>query len=99
MPIVGGVRPYDLYVKAIQEDLLGPLRRDARITDDILTQVEHIFLKLPSDLQARILLCALAHPDAHGDGTPEQQAQVRGDVYMLWQHGLPRLWFKFTTVK
>lgn len=72
--------PYELYVKAIEEDLLGPLRRDARITEDILTQVKKVFLALPSRLQARILLRAIQHPVARGNVTPEQQAQVVRDM-------------------
>ena len=39
LPAVEGVRPYDMYVKAIDTELVNPLRRDARITEDMLTQV------------------------------------------------------------
>jgi len=83
MPRVGGVRPYDLYVRAIEDDLIGPLRRDARITEDILKEVKHIFLAMPADLQTRVLLTALRHPLAQiplDEASPEAQAELVRDL-------------------
>ena len=50
--------------RAIEADLLGPLRRDAQIPEEILVQVKQVFLALPSRIQARILLTAIQHPAA-----------------------------------
>ena len=71
----GGATPYDLYVKAVEDDLLGPLRNDARITEDILQQVKKVYLSLPADIQARVLLTAIQHPSAKPDASPSEQAQ------------------------
>ncbi|GBG26888.1 Hypothetical Protein FCC1311_031102 [Hondaea fermentalgiana] len=83
MPRVGGVSPYDLYVRAIENDLIGPLRRDARITEDMLKEVKHIFLAMPGDLQTRVLLTALRHPLARiplDEASPEAQAELVRDL-------------------
>lgn len=73
--------PYEAYVRAIDKDLLGPLRRDARVTEDILDQVKQIFLAAPPAIQARILLTALRHPYAKkSDVTPQEQATVVRDL-------------------
>jgi len=83
LPRIGGVRPYDLYVRAIDEDLIGPLRRDARITEDILTEVKSIFLAMPPALQTRVLLTAVRHPIASADpatASPDAQAELVRDL-------------------
>jgi len=76
-----GPRPYQLYQKAIETDLLGPLRRDAQIPEEILLQVKQIFLALPSRIQARILLTAVQHPAARTSwaSPSETEANVTGD--------------------
>ena len=38
LPTVRGELPYDMYVKTVETDLLGPLRRDARITPAIIDE-------------------------------------------------------------
>ena len=38
LPTVHGELPYDMYVKTVETDLLGPLRRDARITPAIIDE-------------------------------------------------------------
>jgi hypothetical protein len=48
-----GTNPLDLYRKAVKEDLLGPLQRDARISDDICNQVRAVYFQLPSNIQVR----------------------------------------------
>lgn len=74
-------RPFAMYVKAIDQDLLGPLRRDARITEDILDQVKEIFLAAPGDIQARILLTALRHPFVRQETvSQDEQASVVRDL-------------------
>jgi hypothetical protein len=62
LPKLQSQGPYELYVRAIEDDLIGPLARDARVTEDILVQVKAVFLALPSEIQARVLLRALRHP-------------------------------------
>lgn len=61
---MGGLKPLELYEKAIDEALIGSLRQDARITDDILGEVKGIFLALPPHVQSRVLLRAIKHPTA-----------------------------------
>ena len=51
----------DTYVRVIDQNLIGPLRVDARISDDILSQVRQIFLALPAGIQARVLLTGIRH--------------------------------------
>jgi hypothetical protein len=74
------LRPMELYVHALDSDLLGPLRRDANIPASVLSQVKAVFLALPPHIQARILLAAIEHPHAQGDATPEQKAEVVRDL-------------------
>ena len=70
-----------MYIRAIEDDLLGPLARDARVTSDILSQVKAVFLALPSEIQARILLRALRHPLARSPNvTADEQAHVVRDL-------------------
>ena len=71
-----GPRPYQLYQRAIDTDLLGPLRRDAQIPEDILTQVKNIFLALPAPIQARILLTAVQHPAARTSWAEDPSAEA-----------------------
>jgi hypothetical protein len=73
--------PHQLYVKSIDNDLLGPLRRDAKIPQHALNQVKTVFLGLPSELQARILLTAIRHPSARGAVSPTMQATVVRDIF------------------
>jgi len=82
LPSIGGFRPYDLYVRAIDNDLIGPLRRDARISEDILQEVKTIFLAVPGDIQARVLLTAILHPVANkvGEFTSDDQAMLVRDL-------------------
>mmetsp|Transcript_7168 Transcript_7168/g.11403 ORF Transcript_7168/g.11403 Transcript_7168/m.11403 type:complete len:899 (-) Transcript_7168:840-3536(-) len=83
MPRIGGIKPYDLYVRAIEDDLIGPLRRDARITEDILHEVKNIFLAMPDDSQARVLLTAVRHPLNSmpiEDASPDAQAELARDL-------------------
>lgn len=61
--------------RAIEADLLGPLRRDAQIPEEILLQVKQVFLALPSRIQARILLTAIQHPAAR----PSWADETNGD--------------------
>ena len=78
------------YVRAIDAELIAPLGRDARVTTDILDEVKTIFLALPADIQARILLTAIQHPTnvnmvQHGaeaavDLNAEAQAEIVRDV-------------------
>ena len=51
----------DMYVRVIDYNLLAPLRQDARISEDILSQVRQIFLALPAGIQARVLLTGIRH--------------------------------------
>ena len=71
-----GPRPYQLYQRAIDTDLLGPLRRDAQISEDVLTQVKGIYLALPAPIQARILLTAVQHPAARTSWAEDSAADV-----------------------
>jgi hypothetical protein len=45
--------------EALDSTLLRPLREDARIPSEVLATVRQVFLALPADLQARVLLTAL----------------------------------------
>ncbi len=45
----------------IDRNLLAPLRQDARISEHILLQVRKIFLALPANIQARVLLTGIRH--------------------------------------
>ena len=72
--------PYELYTHAIDHDLLGPLRRDARIPEQVLQQVKCVFLALPADLQARVLLTAVRHPAARPDADADSQAEIVRDL-------------------
>ena len=69
--------PIELYKRALEADLLGPLRRDAQIPEEILTQVKLVFLALPAAIQARILLTAVQHPSARISQTEQQEAAQR----------------------
>jgi len=81
LPTLSDMGPWQLYVRAIEDDLLGPLARDARVTPDILFQVKAVFLALPSEIQARILLRALRHPLARATSvTADEQAVVVRDL-------------------
>lgn len=62
LPEMAGTRPYDLYVSALDKHLIAPLASDARISKDLLGEVKAVFLALPSDIQARVLLTAIVHP-------------------------------------
>jgi hypothetical protein len=67
LPSVSGIwrsepTPYQLYVKALDKNLVAPLATDARINEDLLNQVKSVFLALPADIQARVLLTAIRHP-------------------------------------
>jgi hypothetical protein len=67
LPSVSGIwrsepTPYQLYVKALDKNLVAPLATDARIGADLLHQVKEVFLALPADIQARVLLTAIRHP-------------------------------------
>lgn len=80
----------DRYVNAIDAELIAPLGRDARVTEDILDEVKSVFLALPADIQARILLTAIQHPTnikliAHGANVAsnlnaEAQAEIVRDI-------------------
>lgn len=59
---IQGVSPYELYVRGIESNLIRPLKKDARITNDILQEVKSIFLALPPDIQGRILLTGIVNP-------------------------------------
>jgi len=74
------LRPYELYQRAIDVDLLGPLRRDAKISAGVLEQVKHVFLALPPFIQGRILLTAIEHPFSKGDATSDEQAELVRDL-------------------
>jgi hypothetical protein len=73
---------YDLYVRTIDQDLIRPLGRDARINENILDQVRRVFLALPSHIQARVLLTAMDHTSSVGqsDMNPEEQAALVRDL-------------------
>jgi hypothetical protein len=58
----GVVSPHQLYKEAVERDLLGPLRRDPRIGEQIIRQVKQVYLALPPNIQARVLLTAMRHP-------------------------------------
>lgn len=75
-------QPYRAYVRAIDRDLLDPLRKDANITEDILSEVKNIFLAAPPELQARILLCAMRHPHVTKQAESEE-AQERGQAIIV----------------
>jgi hypothetical protein len=63
--------------------LLGPLRRDAQIPEEILLQVKQVFLALPSRIQARILLTAIQHPAARAswaDDTNGESGESSNDT-------------------
>lgn len=64
--------------RAIEADLLGPLRRDAQIPEEILLQVKQVFLALPSRIQARILLTAIQHPAARTAWADETNGEDGG---------------------
>jgi predicted unusual protein kinase regulating ubiquinone biosynthesis (AarF/ABC1/UbiB family) len=75
------LRPYELYQRAIDVDLLGPLRRDAKISKSVLEQVKYVFLALPPFIQGRILLTAIEHPYANNiSPTSDQQAELVRDL-------------------
>ncbi len=48
-------------MRVIDHNLLAPLRQDARISETILLQVRKIFLALPANIQARVLLTGIRH--------------------------------------
>ena len=50
-----GLTPYDLYVRAINEDLLGPMRTDGNISESVLGEVKLVFLALPADIQVSLI--------------------------------------------
>lgn len=58
-----------LYRRAIENELLSPLTRDARIGKYIIDEVRTVFLALPSYLQARILLTAVRFENAKSEDT------------------------------
>jgi hypothetical protein len=72
--------PHQLYVNSIDNDLLGPLRRDAKIPRRALKHVKTVFLGLPSEIQARVLLTAIRHPSSRGTVSPKMQATVVRDL-------------------
>ena len=71
---------YDLYVRAIDEKLISPLGRDARINVNILNQVRRVYLALPSHIQARVLLTAMEHSQSESEMNPEEQASLVRDL-------------------
>jgi len=47
---------FKAYEKIIDENLIEPLKNDARISIDVLQQVKQVFLALPPKIQSRVLL-------------------------------------------
>lgn len=80
VPIVGDFNPQKLYEKAIEEGLISSLRKDARISEDILDEVRTIFLALPPDVQARVLLTAVTHPSSKQFLTSQKQTSFSREV-------------------
>ena len=72
--------PYHTYVRAIDDALLAPLRTDKRINKRILVQASQVFFALPSNLQARLLLTAILHPDVPDEG---QELSVTASVSII----------------
>lgn len=76
----GPETPYELYVQAVNRDLLGPLRQDARISESIIEQVKLVFLAFPAHIQSRVLLTALRHPNAATATATSATAQPDSDA-------------------
>ena len=76
----GNTSPYHVYVGAIDEALLAPLRADKRINERILVQASQVFFALPSEHQARLLLTAILHPDVPDAG---QDLDVSASVSII----------------
>eukprot|EP00924_Labyrinthula_sp_SR-Ha-C_P002829 augustus_masked-scaffold_13-processed-gene-8.22-mRNA-1 protein AED:0.02 eAED:0.08 QI:0/-1/0/1/-1/1/1/0/834 len=56
--------PKKIYEIAVEEGLINSLRSDARIDEEILSEVKQIYMALPSNVQSRVLLKAVDSFDA-----------------------------------